>query len=183
MPCSRQDRRRRGRPRIPCRCRRSRSPCRRAEGAAERRSIRRGPADERDARRRASAASGSSRRLAMEVPHAAQHARGEVEEAVAQRVALVGVAEQRRGLRVDRDRLAAGGAVDARRDAVVAVARILGLDARARRRSRLRPRGRARPSSSQHRRSSCSEAIARNVGAERARIGVRVGPIAGSDRG
>ena len=46
------------------------------------------------------------------------------------RVALVGVTQQCVRLVVDGDRLFAGGGVDARQDAVVAIARILGLDAR-----------------------------------------------------
>ena len=76
-----------------------------------------------------SASVGQRRRFALEVPDAAQHARRDVEEAARERVALVGVAQQRRGLGVDRHRRAACGGVDARRDAVVAVARILRLDA------------------------------------------------------
>ncbi len=44
------------------------------------------------------------RRVALEVPHAPEHARRDVEESARERVALVGVAQQRRGLRVDRHR-------------------------------------------------------------------------------
>ena len=69
------------------------------------------------------------RRLPPEIPGAPQHPRREIEKAAALRVAALRVGEQRRGFGVDRDRRAAGGAIDARREAVVAIARILGLDA------------------------------------------------------
>jgi len=68
-------------------------------------------------------------RVAPEIPDPAQNPGGDVEQAAAQSVALVRIAQERRGLRVDRDFLAAGGAIDARRHAVVAVARVLRLDA------------------------------------------------------
>ena len=90
------------------------------------------PPDQRPrprARRRGHASAASR----AEVPHAAQHARGDVEQAAALLRGTGRRSEQRGGLGVDRNRRAARCAVDARGDAVVAIARVLRLDARTRR--------------------------------------------------
>ena len=72
---------------------------------------------------------GNARWPALEIPDAAQHARGHVEASRARRMTAIGVAKQRRGLAVDCDRPLAGGAIDGARNAVVAIARVLGFDA------------------------------------------------------
>ncbi len=60
-----------------------------------------GPVDERR-RRGERRGVRKLRRLALEIPRAPQHARRDVEESAAQREAVVGVAQQRGGLGVDR---------------------------------------------------------------------------------
>ena len=80
-------------------------------------------------RRRERVALRQSRRHAPEVPCMPQHARGEVERSRRELMAAVRIIEQRVRLGVDRHRRPARRAIDRRRDAVVAVARILGFDA------------------------------------------------------
>ena len=95
--------------------------------------------------RRQRRASGSARRHGAEIPRAPQHAGRDV-EAGRRSARSTGrrSAAARRSRRRWRTGDAARGRVDARGDAVVAIARILRLDPRARRRSRRRPRVRAR---------------------------------------
>ncbi len=64
----------------------------------------------------------------LEVPGASEHAAREVECTAAPRVQLPGEVEQGRRLVVDLHGRAAGRAIDRRRHAVVAIARVLGLD-------------------------------------------------------
>ncbi len=119
----------RDRPRIPCRCRRSRSPSRRAAGGSSARPIRlraQPTSASAASSARASGTRGGPRRKSQTWRRTPG---GEVEKPVAQRETAIGIRKQRRGLGVDRDRRAAGGAIDPRRIAVVAVARVLGFDA------------------------------------------------------
>ncbi len=69
------------------------------------------------------------RRPPLEVPCLTQHTGRQVETSLAQRVAAVGIAQQRNGLGVDRHCVAASAPIDRRRDARVAIARVFRLDA------------------------------------------------------